>query len=335
MHVKLPVTLKGLMVIALVGTALTTLTACSAQAEPAEAPTPKAAVEKPAALELFGKVVAVQSHQLSASQALQVTSVSAKVGERLKQGDVIATLNLESLERDKALAALEITQLEAQLQQENSTYLEASQRLKSAKARLAELKSQLATQKALYDQGTAPKAEVDSLQRQCNQASRDVEAEGLAVSAALQSGKSNRSSVALQLAKAQSALAEIEATLNQPWLKDNQVICPMDIAVVEGLHIQPGQYLAANTPLVTLIDEGQIAIRANASEDVLKRLSIGQTVSVTPLMDKSTTLSGEIVFISAQGEQQGGETTIPVLIQLKDKNTLPLLTNVDVSVPQN
>lgn len=327
--------IKKWMVIALIGTALTTLTACSAQAEPTEAKPSAPAVEKPAALELFGKVVATQSRQLAASKALQIDAVVAKTGARLKKGDVIATLNLDSLQRERDLAILEINQLEAQLKNENSAYLEANQRLISAEARLKEFAAQLATQTALYDQGTTTKSELDALKRQHAQAQRDVAAEKLSVTAALQSGKSNKSTVALQLAKAKGTLAEIEDTLKLPWISGNQVLCPIESAILENLHIQSGQFVAANSPIATLIDEHHVVVRANASEDVLKRLSVGQSVEVTPLMDKSTTLKGEIAFISAQGEQQGGETTVPVQIVLKDTNILPLLTNVDVSVPQN
>ncbi len=310
------------------------LVACSS-ASGDDVPTTTEAVkpQKASAIELYGKVAAKKTQQLALNQTLQVEALHVQTGMKIKKGDILATLNIDVLKREQALLEAEIKHYKKQLSQDNSPYLEAVQRLKDTKARSEALKRQLATQKLLFEQGSSTKSEYDAMLRESLQLEREIESNQVSVNAALQSGAQTRDNIALNVAKAEASLSSIIDTFNAPWLKGNQIICQMPIAIVETVYIQEGQMVPPNTPYFSLVDVNNLVIRANASEDLMKHISIDQIVTVTPLMDKGRKLEGKVVFISSQAEQQGGETSIPIEIELTESTDLPIKLNVDVEIP--
>ena len=82
--------------------------------------------------------------------------------------------------------------------------------------------------------------------------------------------------------------------------RERQVSAPAD-AVVEVLDIRPGDLLAPNTPVATLLEKGQTYIRIYVPETLIARVSLGQKATVT--IDNGTrSFSGVVEEINQQAE---------------------------------
>jgi multidrug resistance efflux pump len=77
-----------------------------------------------------------------------------------------------------------------------------------------------------------------------------------------------------ELAQAQAACAELGARHGEAT-----ITAPAD-AVVEVLDARPGDLLAPNTPVITLLEEGQVFVRVYVAETKIGAVKLGQTADV-------------------------------------------------------
>jgi HlyD family secretion protein len=80
-------------------------------------------------------------------------------------------------------------------------------------------------------------------------------------------------------AEADVKQAEGEVAESEARLKEMQVTAPA-AAVVEVLDLRPGDLVAANTPLVTLLETGQLYIRVYIPETQLSKIQLGQSAKL-------------------------------------------------------
>ncbi len=102
--------------------------------------------------------------------------------------------------------------------------------------------------------------------------------------------------IAQAKAKVDAADASLAAILAQ--IQELKIVAPMD-GVVESLELQPGDLTAPGGPVMSMMETGELWVRAYLPERL--QLEIGQTVPVTvdAFPDE---LTGEVTFISRQAE---------------------------------
>jgi len=98
----------------------------------------------------------------------------------------------------------------------------------------------------------------------------------------------------LELTKA--ALAEAEtrlsyATVNSPLF-----------GVVLSKNVEPGEYVSAGTPIVTVADLDNIWVRAYINETDLGRVKVGQRARVTTDSYRHKVYDGRVAFVASQAE---------------------------------
>jgi len=95
---------------------------------------------------------------------------------------------------------------------------------------------------------------------------------------------------------AQAALAFDEARF-----RERQVVAPA-AAVVEVLDVRPGDLIAANTPVATLLEKNQIYVRIYVPETEYGRLKLGQKAEIRVDSFPNLVFSGEVEQINQQAE---------------------------------
>jgi len=103
---------------------------------------------------------------------------------------------------------------------------------------------------------------------------------------------------------AESALQAIDVQLNE--LK---VLAPAS-GIVEVIELQPGDLVAPNAPVISIVHTDELWVRAYVPEDELD-LKLGQKLKVTVDSYPGESFTGEITFISRQAEFTPGNVQTP------------------------
>ncbi len=105
----------------------------------------------------------------------------------------------------------------------------------------------------------------------------------------------------LETRRAEIARAKAQAAISAAQLEDTVVYAPMD-GVVLSKSVEPGEILAAGTPVVGLGDLAKPWLRAYIGERDLGRVKLGQKVKLTTDSYPGKTYEGRVSFIASQAE---------------------------------
>jgi HlyD family secretion protein len=93
-----------------------------------------------------------------------------------------------------------------------------------------------------------------------------------------------------------AALAMAEATLGYTVLRS-----PLH-GVVLRKHVEPGETIAAGTPIVTIADLDDVWVKIYVPETSLGRVRLGQAAEVTTDSYRGKVYRGRVVFVSSEAE---------------------------------
>jgi HlyD family secretion protein len=145
-------------------------------------------------------------------------------------------------------------------------------------------------------------AQKDSAQHKLDELNRGYRPEEIASAAArfAQSeatlGKLRRGNRREDIDAAQAALAYDEARF-----RERQVLAPT-AATVEVLDVRPGDLIAPNTPVATLLERDEIYVRIYIPETEIYRVHVGQKAQVTVDSAGKQVLDGTVEQINQQAE---------------------------------
>src|SRR5205085_6117249 len=83
--------------------------------------------------------------------------------------------------------------------------------------------------------------------------------------------------------------------------RERQVVAP-SAALVEVLDVRPGDLIAPNTPVATLLEKDQIYVRIYIPETEFGRVNVGQKAEVRVDSFPNTVFDGEVEQINQQAE---------------------------------
>lgn len=229
-------------------------------------------------------------------------------------------------------AQQQIAVLQAQLEESNigvdQAKVDAQGRVNQAEAQVAQAEAELARAEADFDQAKYDEEKYTSLatdgdvpERTGRQARSTAEAHAAAVRAAhrqvdvargsLLMAKANLSNAAMrtsqatavrqQIIQAQSEIAAAKAEEEQARAKlkevqadraDLQIVAPID-GTVATRSAEPGEVVAAGTPLITLVNLNAVYLRGFIPEGEIGRVRTGQTARV--YLDSAPSLALEAV----------------------------------------
>jgi HlyD family secretion protein len=225
-----------------------------------------------------------------------------KEGERVARGSVVARLESTDLEHEVALRQAEVAVARATLAELQAGYrpeevAQARAALGQAKAELTRAESDWHRQQALFAQGAVSARETEALQASFEVARGRVEETGQNL-ARLENGFRQEE---IDQARARLQQAEEALALARTRLGYAELAAPFD-GVVLSENVEPGEFVAAGTPVVTVGELDPVWLRAYINETDLGRVKLGQTARVTTDTYPGKGYQGTVTFIAQDAE---------------------------------
>ena len=275
-------------------------------------------------LDLIGTV---DANQVIVSPQVQgrIAKLLVDEGTRVKQGDLIASLDPSELEAQARGAAATIDSLRSQVSATQATSVatqgsttssvaNAQARLESARAQLLQAEAtlqrvesdsrrtvELAQQGVVSDQDRvqaetnlrAQQAVVASLKQQVTAAQADLDS-ALANTHQAHAAQSTVASTRSQLLNAEAQLKEAEVRLGY-----TKIYAPVT-GTVSVRAAREGEYLNPGTPIVTIVDFADTWIRAAIPETQADHIGMGDTLRIR--LPGGTHTSGKVFSKSAEAD---------------------------------
>lgn len=232
----------------------------------------------------------------------RVLERKADEGVLVRRGDVVARLE------DTELAdALKVAQAEADAAAANLAELQAGSRreevaqgealLARAEAEAARVAADYERSAALYAKEVIPKRDFDAA-RAANEQSRAAVRERREALQLLRKGPR-----AERIAAARAALEGARARVSsaRERLGYATLLAPIS-GVVLTKSVEPGEQVAAGTPVVTIGDLGDCWLKGYIPEKELGRVKLGQRARVTTDGHPGKVFEGRVSFISSEAE---------------------------------
>lgn len=276
MHVRPLFLLPGL----LAGLALASGCSSSAQATASQAP----ATSAPGA---------------SGAQALKVEAVEVKAEPMPRYLAVTGTLS--PLE-DAAVAAGAAGKVV-------STDAERGQRVKKG-AVLARLDARIASAQAAEASAAfeIAQAQAQVSASECDRSNQLVGAGGVAQS------QHERTLANCQVARAQVTASEARARLTASNLADMTIRAPFDGVVAER-HVSVGEYVAPNSPVVTLLATGKLRLEVTVPEADAQSVRTGQKVVFTTSAQPDVRHEAQVTFVGPAVRRGSRDVVVEALVE--------------------
>jgi len=232
----------------------------------------------------------------------RVTQRLVDEGALVRQGDLVARLDaaeltqaLEAARGEEDAAAAALAELKAGSRSEEVAQGEAL--LARAEAEAHRLATDYQRDQALFAKEVIPKRELDAARAASDAAAASVRERRQAL-ALLRKGPRRE-----QIDQAQARLAAVRARVASARERLDWATLRAPIAgVVLSKSVEPGEQVAAGTPVVTLGDTSQCWLKGYIPEAALGRVKLGQEVRVTTDSHPGKVYPGKLSFISSEAE---------------------------------
>ncbi len=281
------------------------------------------------AIRLSGNIEAVDA-QVGFKIPGRVASRLVSEGERVAAGQPVARLDDTEQKQTVALRRAELATAEATLAdlvagsrpQEIAT---AKAALRSAEADRDRARLELARQQELRRKDVTAARDLETAEAACAVAAARADQAAEALKLAEEGPR--KDAVAAARARADSARAAL--ALAETQLENTRLAAPF-AGVVLSHNIEPGEFVAAGTPVVTVADLAHVWVRAYVSQTDLGRLRHGQPAEVRTDSFPDKVYKGTVGFISSEAE------FTPKTVQTeKERVKLVFRIKVDLANPQD
>lgn len=247
-------------------------------------------------------------------------------GETVTVGQVLARLDDEDFahelaQRQKGMQALSSSLEELETGSRREEIAQADAAVKKAQAEAARLEKDFARQQQLYRKEVISTRELDAA-RAAHEAAQATLREAIAQQALVREGpRRERIDVArARLQEAREAVAEARTR------RGYTVLTSPVAGIVMSKNIEPGEQVAAGTPIVTIGEMDKTWLRAYIGESDLGRVKIGQKARIKCDTYPDKTYEGTVSFISSEAE------FTPKNVQT-EKERVKLVYRIKITIP--
>ena len=232
----------------------------------------------------------------------RIELIAVREGDEVVGGTELARLDRSELTARRAAAVAQLTasravlaELQAGARAEEIAQGRAA--VRAALRRLNDARRELDRSQHLFDGGAISQQTLDNHQTvfEISEADHEQAAEGLRM---LEAGPRHER-IDAQIAgvrQAEATIAQIDATLT-----NTTIVAPFD-GIVTIRHREPGEIVAAGTPVLTLMNPDERWVRIYLRQDVVGRVSLGDSATMTADSYRDRSYRGEVTFISSEAE---------------------------------
>jgi HlyD family secretion protein len=247
-------------------------------------------------------------------------------GALVKAGQVIARLENEDLINDVALRQADLQAMQAALDEQlagsrKEEIAQAEAALAAVEAEAKRLADDYRRQEALFHREVIPKQKYDAARAAYDTSSAQVRQAREALALVRKGPRRER------IDQARAKRGEAEAVLTQATTRFGYATLLSPVAgLVMAKNIEPGEQVAAGTPVVTIGELDSVWVRAYINETDLGRVKVGQKARVTTDTWPGKAYDGIVTFISSEAE------FTPKNVQTQ-KERVKLVYRVKITIP--
>jgi HlyD family secretion protein len=250
---------------------------------------------------LYGNVD-IRETDLAFNNSEHIDRLLVQEGDRVREGQLVATLHRERLEAEVAAAQARVAARQAavarlEVGSRPEEVRQARANVAAARARRTDAQATFARIQDLSAKKLASRQELDNAQAALDTARADHEVAQQALALAVEGPRAED----IQEAKALLRADEAQLALAREVLKDTELHAPA-AGVIRDRMLEPGDMATPQTPVLTLALTDPVWVRAYAPEVYLGRLAPGMSAAVSTDSYPDKTYPGWIGFISPTAE---------------------------------
>jgi HlyD family secretion protein len=239
---------------------------------------------------------------VSPKVAGRVASVRADIGQRVRAGEVLFTLESRDFDAQSRQAKAALDSARANLTRTSDSSLgsqeiQAQAAVRQAQVQYDDARDMYARVQKLFDGGTASRQQLDGAKARFDSAA-----------IALDTAKQNLSMLqdksgpqSTGVASSQVDQAQATADLAESQLSNTIIRSPIS-GVVASRAIDPGELVAAGMPTFVVIDQSTVTAEASVEEGMVGKIHVGQAVAVAVEAAGAAGLSGVVQSVSPSAD---------------------------------
>ena len=274
----------------------------------------------------------------------RVAAVDAEVGQAVRAGDVLFTLEAGDFEAQNRQAKAALDSAQANLTRTSdsslsSQVLQAQAAVKQAQVQYDDAKDLSDRTEKLFNDGTASRLQRDNARAKADSAA--IALDTAQQNLALLQDKAGPQSTGL--ASTQVDQAKASAELAQSQLANTIIRSPIT-GVVSTRNVDAGELVSSAVPAFVVIDVSSLTAEASVEESTVRTMHRGQAVPVKVDTDSGTLLNGVVETISPAADPRTQGYLVKVRVQAPGaavrpgmfaRLTIPVETRRDVLVVPN
>ncbi len=248
-----------------------------------------------------GTVISSKTSNVTTSLQYTVKSIEVKVGDEVKKGDVIATLDTTQLEKQIKSAKENI---EKQEKSAKISYNSAKQAYSDAKSEYESAKSTVASTKAALEKAKSSKNSNDAQSQESSAYDKAKEAYNNAKSA-LKQAKSSLTQAKTQLEQAKDELSNASDNSELEELEDNLEACTIKAGqsgTITALNATVGS--SCKDTIAKIQDTSKLAVDITIEEADINKVQVGMSCKITTDADDEA-YTGTLTQIDPTATESG------------------------------
>ncbi len=230
--------------------------------------------------EYAARIRAQKEIMVSAKISGRVASTRADVGQQVRKGQVLFTLEARDFDAQyrQAKAALESARASLTRTSDSSLssqVLQAQASVRQAQVQYDETRDLFERTKKMFDNGTVAQQQLDSAQARYQSAEIALSTAKDTLSLIQEKGGPQSTGVAsTQVEQAQAALDLAQSQL------DSTVVTSPITGTVSTRNVDAGELVASGVPAFVVIDSSSVTAEASVSQDTVEKIRRGERISV-------------------------------------------------------
>jgi multidrug efflux pump subunit AcrA (membrane-fusion protein) len=274
--------------------------------------------------EYAARIKAHEEVVVSSKISGRVASTRVDVGQQVREGQVLFTLEAKDFDAQYRQAKAVLESARANLTRTSdsslsSQVLQAQSAVRQAQVQYDEARDIFDRTKKMFDDGTVTRQQLDSAQARSQGAEIALSTAKDNLSLIQDKGGPQSTGVAsTQVDQAQAALDLAQSQL------DSTVIASPITGTVAARNVDAGELVSSSVPAFVIIDTSTVSAEASVSQDMVERIRVGETVTVTiETADKPERIPGAVDTISPAADPRSQGYLIKVAVKNKGGDLRP------------
>ena len=236
----------------------------------------------------------------------RVEAIAVREGDVVRKDQLLAQLDARERVASLGQAQANLDQAKEALNEAEANLRAAVPTVKGAGADIAQAQAGLDEAQDTYDRTkrlveTGAEADTTLISSRARMLEAQAHLESLTATRTATAGRVTAASAAVSNARAAVSTAEAAVEVARVQLAEAQVLCPFDGVVVQR-NLEPGEWAAPGTPVVTVEDRSRLWVRLDIEETKLEGLRLGQQADVQVLAEPGKNYPARVTQIGAEGD---------------------------------